>query len=170
MAEFREKHKEWVDGQSLPFECVLVNLANIPDRICFAEPNVEAAVGILVMKHAFDSDGMKGIMDKLAKMLSKMGNSARATLAEKINLYLGEYIDEEVIEELRMQKSIGQVLGIPTAGDRRRAAERAARRDATKREREKNEVASAARDKKIAEFLQSIGVSKKNIATAMAIK
>ena len=27
-----------------------------------------------------------------------------------------------------MQKSIGQVLGIPTAGDRRRAAERAARR------------------------------------------
>ena len=170
MAEFREKHKEWVDGQSLPFECVLVNLANIPDRICFAEPNVEAAVGILVMKHAFDSDGMKGIMDKLAKMLSKMGNSARATLAEKINLYLGEYIDEEVIEELRMQKSIGQVLGIPTAGDRRRAAERAARRDATKREREKNEVASAARDKKIAEFLQSIGVSKKNIATAFAIK
>ena len=87
-----------------------------------------------------------------------------------VNLYLGEYIDEEVIEELRMQKSIGQVLGIPTAGDRRRAAERAARRDATKREREKNEVASAARDKKIAEFLQSIGVSKKNIATAMAIK
>ena len=174
MAEFREKHKEWVDGQSLPFECVLVNLANIPDRICFAEPNVEAAVGILVMKHAFDSDGMKGIMDKLAKMLSKMGNSARATLAEKINLYLGEYIDEEVIEELRMQKSIGQVLGIPTAGDRRRAAERAALRRGTKRgaerEREKNEVASAARDKKIAEFLQSIGVSKKNIATAMAIK
>ncbi len=174
MAEFREKHKEWVDGQSLPFECVLVNLANIPDRICFAEPNVEAAVGILVMKHAFDSDGMKGIMDKLAKMLSKMGNSARATLAEKINLYLGEYIDEEVIEELRMQKSIGQVLGIPTAGDRRRAAERAALRRGMKRgaerEREKNEVASAARDKKIAEFLQSIGVSKKNIATAMAIK
>ena len=174
MAEFREKHREWVDGQSLPFECVLVNLANIPDRICFAEPNVEAAVGILVMKHAFDSDGMKGIMDKLAKMLSKMGNSARATLAEKINLYLGEYIDEEVIEELRMQKSIGQVLGIPTAGDRRRAAERAALRRGTKRgaerEREKNEVASAARDKKIAEFLQSIGVSKKNIATAMAIK
>ena len=170
MAEFREKHREWVDGQSLPFECVLVNLANIPDRICFAEPNVEAAVGILVMKHAFDSDGMKGIMDKLAKMLSKMGNSARATLAEKINLYLGEYIDEEVIEELRMQKSIGQVLGIPTAGDRRRAAERAALRRGAKREREKNEVASAARDKKIAEFLQSIGVSKKNIATAMAIK
>ena len=170
MAEFREKHKEWVDGQSLPFECVLVNLANIPDRICFAEPNVEAAAGILVMKHAFDSDGMKGIMDKLAKMLSKMGNSARATLAEKINLYLGEYIDEEVIEELRMQKSIGQVLGIPTAGDRRRAAERAALRRGTKRGAERERQKFENRDKKIAEFLQSIGVSKKNIATAMAIK
>ena len=174
MAEFREKHKEWVDGQSLPFECVLVNLANIPDRICFAEPNVEAAVGILVMKHAFDSDGMKGIMDKLAKMLSKMGNSARATLAEKINLYLGEYIDEEVVEELRMQMSIGQVLGIPTAGDRRRAAERAARRkgraEGLAEGEEKANKRFAARDKKIAKFLRLNGVSRKLLNAALAIK
>ena len=77
-----------------------------------------------------------------------------------------------------MQMSIGQVLGIPTAGDRRRAAERAALRRGTKRgmekgaeqERKKNEVANAARDKKIAEYLRSIGVSEEGVAAALAIK
>lgn len=137
MAEFREKHREWANGKDLPFECVLVNLADIADRACLMESNIEAAVGVLVMKHAFDGDGLKKIMDKLMAKLSKMENTARATLVDKIQLYLGEYIDENVLEELRMQKSIGQVLGIPTAGDRRRAAERAGLRRGMKRGMEK---------------------------------
>ena len=174
LAEFREKHRDWVDGQDLPFECVLVNLADIPDKLCLVEPNIEAAVGILVMKHAFDPDGMKGVMDKLVKMLSKMENGARATLVDKINLYLGEYIDEEVVEELRMQMSIGQVLGIPTAGDRRRAAERAARRkgkaEGLAEGEEKANKRFAARDKKIAKFLRLNGVSRKLLNAALAIK
>ena len=70
--------------------------------------------------------------------------------------------------------SIGQVLGIPTAGDRRRAAERAALRRGTKRgaelERKKNELANAARDKKIAKFLRANGVSRKLLTAALAIK
>ena len=41
-----------------------------------------------------------------------------------------------------------------------------ARREGAEQERKK----FAARDKKIAEFLQSIGVSKKNIVTALAFK
>ena len=160
MAEFREKHKEWVDGQNLPFECVLVNLADIPDRLCFAEPNIEAAVGILVMKHAFDEDGLKGIVGKLVKKLSKMENGARATLVDKIVLYLGEYIDEDVVEELRMQMSIGQVLGIPTAGDRRRAAERAGLRRGMKRGLEKG------MEKGLEKGLQK-GVEKRNTEVAL---
>ena len=174
MAEFREKHMDWVNGQDLPFECVLVNLADIPDWLCLAEPNVEAAVGILVMKHAFDEDGLKGIVDKLNKMLSKMENRARATLVDKIVLYLEEYIDEDVVEELRMQKSIGQVLGIPTAGDRRRAAERAGVRRGMKRgmekgaeqERKKNEATNNRR----AEFLRSKKIPDDIISAMLAIK
>lgn len=190
LAEFREKHKEWASGQDLPFECVLVNLADISDRACLAASNIEAAVGTLVMKHAFDEDGMKGIVDKLNRLLSNLENRARATLVDKIVLYLGEYIDEDVVEELRMQMSIGQVLGIKTAGDRRRAAERAGLRRGMKKglqkgmekglekglaegaeqERRKNETAKAARDKKIADYLRSIGVSAEGILTALAIK
>ncbi len=37
-------------------------------------------------------------------------------------------------------------------------------------EREKNEIESASRDKKIAEYLRSIGVSAEGVATALAIK
>ena len=39
-----------------------------------------------------------------------------------------------------------------------------------KQEREKNEVANAARDSKLEDFLRSIGVSEKNVETALAIK
>ena len=178
MAEFREKHRDWANGQDLPFECVLVNLADIPDKLCLAESNIEAAVGILVMKHAFDEDGLKRIVDKFSMLLSKMENGARATLVDKINLYLGEYIDEDGIEELRLPMSIGQVLGIKTAGDRRRAAERAGLRRGMKRGMEKGMEKGAeqerkkfaARDKKIAEYLRSIGVSAEGISTALAIK
>ena len=38
------------------------------------------------------------------------------------------------------------------------------------KEREKNEVKSAARDKKLAEYLRSIGVSEEGVAAAVAIK
>ena len=174
LAEFRTKYRGQFNGRELPFECVLVNLADIPDGSCLREPNVEASIGALVMKHAFDADGLKGIVDKLAKMLSRLDNGARATLAEKIVVYLGEYLDEEVVEELRMRMSIGQALGIKTAGDRLRAAERATARATARRvrkqEREKYDAQNAARDKRIAEYLQSIGVSAKKINTALAIK
>ena len=130
------------------------------------------------MKHAFDADGLRSIVDKLTEMLSRLESGARATLAEKIVVYLNEYLDEEVVEELRMRMSIGQALGIKTAGDRLRAAERAAVRRGRKRgveqgveqERKKNEAASLARDAKMAEYLRSIGVSDENVATMLAIK
>ncbi|WP_175547391.1 Rpn family recombination-promoting nuclease/putative transposase [Fibrobacter sp. UWH4] len=182
MAEFRTKYRGQFNGRELPFECVLVNLADIPDEACLREPNVEAAVGALVMKHAFDADGLRSVVGGLTKMLSRLENGARATLAEKIVVYLGEYLDEEVVEELRMRMSIGQALGIKTAGDRLRAAERAADRRGRKRglaqgleqgvkqgaekERERNEALNLRRVK----FLRSQNVPDSVISAMLAIK
>lgn len=166
LAEFRKKHGSKLSGKKLPFECVFVNLASVSDRACFAEPNVEAAVGALVMKHAFDADGLKMICGELVKMLSRMENRARATLAEKIVVYLGEYLDKDVVEELRMQMSIGQALGIKTAGDRLRAAERAALRRGRMREREKIDE----RDSKRVEYLRSKNIPDDVISAMLAIK
>ncbi len=39
-----------------------------------------------------------------------------------------------------------------------------------KQERKRNDAANAARDSKMADFLRSIGVSEKNVETALAIK
>ena len=39
-----------------------------------------------------------------------------------------------------------------------------------KKERERNDAANADRDSKMADFLRSIGVSEKNVETALAIK
>ena len=174
MAEFRTKYRGQFNGRELPFECVLVNLADIPDKACLREPNVEAAVGALVMKHAFDADGLRSVVSGLTKMLSRLENGARATLAEKSVVYLGEYLDEEVVEELRMRMSIGQALGIKTAGDRLRAAERAADRRGRKRglaqgaekERERNEALNARRVK----FLRSQNVPDSVISTMLSLK
>lgn len=161
----------WPDsGTQIFAECVLVNLANVPDMACFRESNVEAAIGTLVMKHAFDADGLNGIVERLVKMLSKLENDARATLADKIVVYLHEYLDKDVVEELRMRMSIGQALGIKTAGDRLRAAERAALRRGVKKgaqqEREKND----ARNSKMAEFFRSKGIPEEIISEGFALK
>ena len=178
MAEFRAKFRGEFNGRELPFECVLVNLADIPDMACFRETNIEAAVGTLVMKHAFDADGLKSIVDMLARLLSRLENEARATLSEKIVVYLNEYLDEEVVEELRMRMSIGQALGIKTAGDRLRAAERAAVRRGRKRglaqgiEKgiEQERVRNDALNTKRVKFLRSQNVPDDVISAMLAIK
>lgn len=56
------------------------------------------------------------------------------TLAQKIELYLGEYITEEALEKLKMAfKSLGERLGFVSAGDVRRARETQIRENAQKR-------------------------------------
>ena len=69
-----------------------------------------------------------------------------------------------------MQMSIGQVLGIQTAGDRRRAAERDGLRRGMKRgaeqERSKNEAVNAKR----VEFLRAHNIPEELIAEMEKIK
>lgn len=53
----------------------------------FAEKNIEAAVGVLVMKYAFDGEKLKKKGGRIARRLFEMETDARATLVEKIELY-----------------------------------------------------------------------------------
>ena len=168
VAEFQSKYGNSLNGKELPFECILVNLVDIPDSACLAESNIEAALGILVMKHAFDAEKLRNLEKDIAKRLLKMGNEARATLIEKIELYLGEFLDEDIVQELKMRMSIGQALGIPTAGDRRRAAERAGLRRGMKRGMEKGIEKEHAKNEKAMElFIKRVakktGLSEKEL-------
>ena len=126
LAEFRKKARAKFQGNELPFECVLVNLAAADDIACVESDSHAAAVGVMAMKYAFSPEGFKSAIPNVETILRKMPSDEQATLVEKIILYLQEYIDESTVEELQMAwKSIGQRMGFVSAGDARRAAEKA---------------------------------------------
>lgn len=134
LAEFRKKARAKFQGNELPFECVLVNLAAADDIACVESDSPAAAVGAMAMKYAFSPEGFKAAIPNVETILRKMSSAEQATLVEKIILYLGEYIDESTVEELQMAwKSIGQRMGFVSAGDARRAAEKAGREDGMKK-------------------------------------
>ena len=134
LTEFRKKARAKFQGNELPFECVLVNLAAADDIACVESESPAAAVGVMAMKYAFSSEGFKAAIPKVETILRKMPSSEQATLVEKIILYLQEYIDESTVEELQMAwKSIGQRMGFVSAGDARRAAEKAGREEGLKK-------------------------------------
>lgn len=125
---FYKKHPEIVG--SIPFECVLVNLNQLDDGDCFGSDNAEAAMGALVMKYSFDSEKLKETCGQFGPLLKKLNNDARKLFVQKIELYLSEYIDDNLIKELSMEfKSIGQRLGFVSAADLRRKAEAEGRRE-----------------------------------------
>ncbi|OWV21639.1 hypothetical protein B7982_11050 [Fibrobacter sp. UWB2] len=134
LAEFRKKARAKFQGNELPFECVLVNLAAADDIACVESDSPAAAVGVMAMKYAFSPEGFKSAIPNVETILRKMPSAEQATLVEKIILYLGEYIDESTVEKLQMAwKSIGQRMGFVSAGDARRAAEKAGREDGMKK-------------------------------------
>ncbi|PWJ34788.1 Rpn family recombination-promoting nuclease/putative transposase [Fibrobacter succinogenes] len=134
LTEFRKKARAKFQGNELPFECVLVNLAAADDIACVESESPAAAVGVMAMKYAFSPEGFKAAIPKVEAILRKMPSNEQATLIEKIILYLGEYIDESTVEELQMAwKSIGQRMGFVSAGDARRAAEKAGREEGLKK-------------------------------------
>jgi hypothetical protein len=134
LVEFRKKARAKFQGNNLPFECVLVNLAAVDDVACVESDSPAAAVGAMAMKYAFSPEGFKAAIPNVETILRKMSSAEQATLVEKIILYLQEYIDESTVEELQMAwKSIGQRMGFVSAGDARRAAEKAGREDGMKK-------------------------------------
>ena len=133
IAEFKKKGYEQFNGNDLPFECVMVNLANIHDQDCKKAKNAVAAIGILVMKHAYDPDGLKTAGTIIKDLLNKLDNNARATLVKKIQLYLEWYIDQDLVKEMIMAfKSIGQRLGFVSIADAKRMAAAEGRREGIK--------------------------------------
>ena len=176
LADFRRKNRAKFQGKDLPFEFALVNLSELDDERCLSEVNVEAAVGALVMKYAFDRRGLSEMASAIGCRLELLGNFGKDCFLEKINLYLGEFIGEEDLEELQMAfKSIGQRMGFVSAGDARRAAERSGRRAGMKKGMEKGmemglekgmEKGMEKGRAQVIEFLRSQGVSPEIIAKA----
>ena len=129
IADFKKNRFADFNGSDLPFECVMVNLANIRDADCNDAENAIAAIGTLVMKHAYDPDGLRGAGKILKTLLGKLDNDTRATVVKKIELYLKTYVDQDLVKEMTMAfKSIGQRMGFVSIADAERIAEASGRR------------------------------------------
>ncbi|MBO7105481.1 MAG: Rpn family recombination-promoting nuclease/putative transposase [Fibrobacter sp.] len=127
--DFRKKRFAEFSGGDLPFECAMVNLANIRDTDCKDADNAVAAIGTLVMKHAYDPDGLRGAGTILTLLLDRLDNDTRATIVKKIELYLKSYVDRNLVKEMAMAfKSIGQRMGFVSIADAERKAKAVGRR------------------------------------------
>ena len=137
VADFRKNRFAEFNGGDLPFECVMVNLSDIRDTDCNDADNAVAAIGTLVMKHAYDPDGLRGAGTILNSLLDKLDNDTMATVVKKIELYLESYVDQDLVKEMTMAfKSIGQRMGFVSIADAKRMAKAAGRREGRKIGRE----------------------------------
>ncbi|MCQ2121049.1 MAG: Rpn family recombination-promoting nuclease/putative transposase [Fibrobacter sp.] len=143
LAEYRSSPHPKFNGKDLPFECAFIDLKRVSDELIFRCESPESAVGLFAMKYAFDVEAFSAALTEMEPLFKKMDPVKGATLVEKIKLYLGEFITEDVQRRLDMAfKSIGQKLGFVSAGDVRRARERAAekRGEAKGREAERRKA------------------------------
>lgn len=81
------------------------------------------------MKHSFDPDGLRSVVDIIKLQLQKLDNAERATIVKKMELYLEMYIDQKLVKELVMAfKSIGQRMGFVSIADAKRNAQESGQR------------------------------------------
>ena len=111
-------YPKFFHGSVLPFRCAFVNMADIPISDCLACDDVATAMGVTAMKFAYDKNSLLTTLPKFKDTLEKVEYHEATCLLQKISVYLQEYVDQKVLEELDMAfMSIGQKYGFVSAGD-----------------------------------------------------
>lgn len=162
-------YPEYWRGAVLPFKCIFVNLASINDEDCLTYEDVSTAMVVFSMKYAYNGQKIIELLPRFKDRLALLDYDDATCLLSKLMLYLKEYVDKNLIEELDMAfKSVGQKYGFVSAGDvfRKKIA------DARKEERQKAEekIAQNNADTKAdtETVLREMGLSDKQIAQAQA--
>ena len=120
------QYPEYFHDVILPFKAAFVNMTQISDDDCLKCENLETAMGVTAMKYAFDSKKLREALLQFKGRFQKLPPAEAKNLLEKISLYLKEFLDDKVLEELNVAfVSIGQKYGFVSAGDvfRQRQAE-----------------------------------------------
>ena len=113
---------------------------DIPDSDCLACEDTAAGMGIVAMKHAFNKERLLEHLPQFNPALRKMPQHEAACILHKINVYLKEYVDEDLLKEQDMAfVSIGQKYGFVSAGDvfRQKLADARAETDAERQRADK---------------------------------
>ena len=114
------QYPEYFHDVILPFKAAFVNMTQISDDDCLKCENLETAMGVTAMKYAFDSKKLREALLQFKGRFQKLPlpPAEAKNLLEKISLYLKEFLDDKVLEELNVAfVSIGQKYGFVSAGD-----------------------------------------------------
>ena len=147
LKKLEEGYPEYYRGKALPFNCSFVNMHDIPDSDCLACEDTAAGMGFVAMKHAFNKERLLEHLPQFNPALRKMPQHEAACILHKINVYLKEYVDEDLLKELDMAfVSVGQKYGFVSAGDvfRQRLAD--ARKEAQEQIAAERQKADKARE------------------------
>lgn len=114
------------------------------------------------------SNEQSTLVEKIILYLQKTSSlrqcESKLSRCSQLEGFLGEYIDESTVEELQMAwKSIGQRMGFVSAGDARRAAEKAGRKEGLEKGREEgfNDALEA---------MRKLGIPEEKIQEAKAMQ
>ena len=122
----RKNYSDYFFKPVLPFQCHFIDMKMISDDDCLKCEDVATAMGVTAMKYAFNSKKLREALLQFKGRFQKLPPAEAKNLLEKISLYLKEFLDDKVLEELNVAfVSIGQKYGFVSAGDvfRQRLAE-----------------------------------------------
>ena len=112
------QYPEYFHDVILPFKAAFVNMTQISDDDCLKCEDVATAMGVTAMKYAFNSKKLREALLQFKGRFQKLPPAEAKNLLEKISLYLKEFLDDKVLEELNVAfVSIGQKYGFVSAGD-----------------------------------------------------
>lgn len=166
---FEDGFPEFFRGKVLPFQCAFINMIDIPDSDCLACEDVETGMGIVAMKYAYNEKELLEVLPQFNDQLKKIPPESASCLLQKISVYLGEYVNQDVLKELDMAfVSVGQKYGFVSAGDvfRQKLAE-AEKNGEEKAAKARSDGKSEGHADAIDVFA-SLGVSPEKIAEAKA--
>ena len=100
MKILRERYSDYFLSSALPCQCSFIDMKMISDEDCTGCDDVATAMGLTAMKYAFDREKLLKALLQFKSRFQKLPPAEAKDLLKKISLYLKEFLDDKVIEEL----------------------------------------------------------------------
>ncbi|MBS7298486.1 MAG: hypothetical protein KIG65_05335, partial [Eubacteriales bacterium] len=157
-------YPEYYRDIGFPFKVEFLDVGHAIDDAELKNISPFTLVALTAMKYIWDERKFEITFPEAAKHLLKMHNTdeGKDFIKQALSYFFWKWPHKS--EEIKMDSP----EAIANKGYESFAEHYV--NEGIKQERERNDTANAARDSKMADFLRSIGVSEKNVETALAIK
>jgi hypothetical protein len=161
-------YPEYYRDIGYPFKVEFLDVGHAIDDVELKDFSPITLVALTAMKYIFDVEKFSVSFREAALHLLKMQNTdeGRDFIKQSLSYFFWKWPYKSEVIKMDSPEALKN-KGYETFGEH---FFNAGVEKGTEQERKKNEIESAARDKKIAEYLHSIGVPAESITAALAIK